>query len=101
MKININVLRQSIDVVLHRLENLNGETIEINKDYYWQLDSDVIFDLSQQPSAKQCGSLSDDWNELVKLSENPARCNIADIERIAGIMTALSHEISNYENKFM
>lgn len=101
MKINISILRQSIDMVLQRIQDLNGDVVEIDEDYYWGLDSDEMFNFDKIPSIRLCGSLIDDYSEIAKLSKSTDRANIVDLERIAGIITALSYGISNSRDKFM
>lgn len=68
MKININELKNGFDKVLSNLLNNGIEEIEIDVDYYWNIDESEKYNVEKDPKKIDIGQLSDDYEELCKIN---------------------------------
>jgi len=68
MKVNINLLRSSIDTLLKQVQEMRGDEIEIDADLYWFVQKESLHDPSSEPVAEPggltLGSLDDDWQQI-------------------------------------
>jgi hypothetical protein len=69
MKIEIDTLRIALERLLAHAEQMKGNTIEIEADYYWSVTKEELHDPTKEPSAMTLGSLEDDWTNLVALAQ--------------------------------
>jgi len=45
----------------------NIREIKFTKDYYWEFDSESLYEVSKQPATESIGSLIEDWKTLKEL----------------------------------
>ena len=64
-KIALSELRSSINAIFDHIENdLKIREIELEKNFYWEVDSESLFDTRSKPLLDSVGSLHDDWEFL-------------------------------------
>ncbi|HEY9132095.1 MAG TPA: hypothetical protein VIM98_10090 [Dyella sp.] len=72
--VNISDLRRIVNDLLEHAETVNGPELRLDQDYYWSLDSDVLYDMTRQPpGADRVGSLGDSWEFLRNMKEQDIR----------------------------
>jgi hypothetical protein len=68
--INIPELRRIVNELLLHAERLAGQSVAIDSDFYWDLPSPEMWDVSKDiPKVDQVGSLGDDLGFLRSMSE--------------------------------
>lgn len=75
MRISISRLRQVTDRILkHVEEHLDVDSVEIQREYYWDVQSPARYDYDPGGAAPNpdLRSFSDDWTVIQGLSNNPA-----------------------------
>lgn len=95
MLIKLSELEQILKILLERYEQIDSPSIKVNKDYYWQIDSDDRFDMAKKPEL-MVGSLFDDIAELRKLPLDQHRVSVVDFDRFAHVISAIGQIM--YEN---
>jgi hypothetical protein len=68
--INLNELQRAINVVLDHLIKTRGiETVNLDKDFYWDIPSETLYDMNLDPPNLRIdvGSLYCDWEMFGKL----------------------------------
>jgi hypothetical protein len=64
--VNISELRRIVDALLTHVEKVHGPEFRLENDYYWDLDSDVMYDMGKTINkVEETGSLGDDWEFLL------------------------------------
>jgi hypothetical protein len=90
MKITTGELRRAIDVLLAEFEANGVSEWDVDRDYYWDVPSDVRYDPYAHPTQLSLGQLSYDIERVKKLadgSNGPVSLGlvwVASILRIAG-----------------
>lgn len=92
MNINKNELLRIIKIISTEIENNLTQTIEINKDYYWDLELDKMFDIDKDPSSYTMGQISDDWESIKRLLLKDEIPISYDLVRLAYILFHLRIE---------
>lgn len=91
MKVDIDMLQKITTNLLSKLSERMGNEIEINNDYYWDFAFEELYDPYKEPKNLTLGQLSDDLNEIARLSQSDDAI-IYDLKRIAEIFKTLSFE---------
>lgn len=97
MKVNIDELEKIILSLLLKLKKSKGHKVEINKDYYWEIDEEQLYNPLKEPTVRALGQLSDDLNELQRLLKSDETLGEAiayDLKRVSEILKAISIENS-------
>jgi hypothetical protein len=92
MEINIDELQLILSQLLSRLKEIKGTHIELNNDFYWDIPSEELYNPYQEPKELTLGKLSDDWQEIKRLTDNQLDAIPYDLKRISNILKALSIE---------
>jgi len=90
MEINKEDLKQIIDQIKLELDEWFKDNINLDDDFYWQMDSKECYRFAEEPNNFSLGQLTDDWTELLRLkteSEIPIKY---DMYRLAAILKYLS-----------
>lgn len=88
--INIDDLQKTISLLLMKLRERKGITIELKNDYYWDINSNELYNPYEQPKDFALGQLSFDWEHIEKA--NPDELIPYDFEKVSCILKALSNE---------
>lgn len=91
MKVKLEDMEQMISIILRQYKEFYGDEIEMENDFYWKLDENVLYAPNMEPRDFSLGQLSDDWDTL----QNSAKSGDLvpyDLQRISNILTALSIE---------
>ena len=68
MKIEIEELRKITNLIFdHIRDDINVSEINLDKDFYWDIDDDKIYDMESKPVEVDVGQLHDDWEFLSKI----------------------------------
>lgn len=66
--INIGELRRIVNDLLDHVEAINGPELRLDQDYYWDVDSGLLYDMARDaPKTELVGSLGDSWEFLLNL----------------------------------
>jgi hypothetical protein len=66
--ISIPDLRRIVDGLLAHVEKVHGSEFRLEDDYYWDLSSEVMYDLKNKiEKVDHVGSLGDSWEFLLNL----------------------------------
>lgn len=69
--VNIGELRRIVNDLLDHAESVNGPELRLDQDYYWDLDSEVLYDVTKKVSdVDLVGSLGDSWGFLLNLERD-------------------------------
>lgn len=96
MKLEVREIKQVIDAVFdHILDDLKIETLTINGevDFYWEVPNDTLFDAKNDPPELSIGRLSDDWDFLRRILDNPTEASSLMLTHAAPLLRYLGEKI--------
>ena len=68
--VSIAELRRIVDGLLAHVEKVHGPEFRLEDDYYWELNSDVMYDMKKDiEKVDEVGSLGDDWEFLFNMRD--------------------------------
>lgn len=94
MNISITEIEKVAIMLLASLKKSKGDNIVVEKDLYWSIPVEELYDPYREPSEFTLGQLSDDLQEIKRLSVNPKDAVPYDLERLAMLIKILAVENS-------
>jgi hypothetical protein len=91
MKISIDEIQKITLLLLSKLKESKGNEIEINSDFYWDIDDNELYNPYEEPKDITLGQLSDDLEEIQRLI-NSDDAFAYDLRRLSNILKVLSIE---------
>ena len=91
MKVNIDILEKIIHSLFSELKEKNGNQIEIESDYYWDISNEEMYNPYEEPANMSLGQLSDDLAEIMRLQKDDSAIPY-DFHRVANILKILGFE---------
>jgi hypothetical protein len=84
-------LREAFDVLLRHLEATTGADVALDKEYFWSVPSDELYDATNEPSSLTIGQLSESWQHLEDLLADQDRSLAYHLVGIADVLRAIGH----------
>jgi hypothetical protein len=90
VRVPVALLRRASELLLDHLESVEGDAVLVDKDYYWAIAPEQLYDAYTEPSAFTVGQLSECLENLEQIVEDPSRSTsfalvwLADLLRSAG-----------------
>ena len=72
MELDIHNLKRILDLIFEHLSkdlNVSNVPIEADKDFYWEVPTENLFDVRKDQPRLDIGRLSDDWDFLQRMAE--------------------------------
>lgn len=64
MSIDINTLEKATLVIFQYLRDIGVDSVDLEEDFYWDIDKEQRYDPYKEPTEMDLGQLSDDWEEI-------------------------------------
>ncbi|MGI8310684.1 hypothetical protein [Saccharopolyspora hattusasensis] len=92
---SVEVLRQVFNAALDSLQDRVGDTVELDKDFFWSIPQEAKYDNYTPPEADQLtlGQLSETWNNLVRLAEPGETVPTYALVWIGDVLKALGYQV--------
>jgi len=92
--VSVEVLRRVLNQALDNLEQQVGETVELDKDFFWSISPEAAYDIYTQPNPDQLtvGQLSESWNNLAQLLSRGEPVPPYALVWISDVLKALGHQ---------
>jgi hypothetical protein len=74
MKIATEDLRRAFEALVSHLEGTGQEVVDIPWDYYWDMPKEERYDPYSEPRNLNLGQISDDWNEILEITDGTMPC---------------------------
>ena len=98
MKIKLEELDLLLRMLIKKAAKVNISDFELEQDYYWNIDSDLKYNMNVDPELN-VGSLFDDWRSLIKAKENNEFTNL-DFERLGNLLIYFHEYLSKSDEIF-
>lgn len=92
--VSVETLRQVLNQALDGLQRKAGETVELDKDFFWSLPPEAAYDVYTPPEADQLtiGQLTESWNNLAGIHARGDTVPPYALVWIADVLKALGHQ---------
>lgn len=94
MRIDVEELQAITTILYEHLESLGIKHIDIPDDYYWNINSQEIYDPYQTPSNLDMGQLTENWQELQKLLKRESEPLAYEFVWLAALLRAIGEKIA-------
>lgn len=95
MEIDLRDLRRvTLRLLDHLIETRGINTVEIDRNFYWQVPSEKRFDTSAMPAELDAGSLVDDWGFVSGLLQNDSPPVAYQLTELAHLLTFIGEKMS-------
>lgn len=90
MKVDVRQVRKIVLRLLdHIIERHEVVEVDLNKDFFWVVPPDSVYEVEHQPSQLDVGSLEDEWQFVSSLLNPDARPTAYQLTQIAPILAAM------------
>jgi hypothetical protein len=93
MRITTADLREACQRLLAHVEDVAGNAVVVEKDFYWDIPRDARFDVHREPEKFTVGQLSDDWNELQRIATGKAEPVAYALVWLSSIIRAIGEQV--------
>jgi hypothetical protein len=69
--VSVQLLRQTVEMLLRHLEEIEGPELRLEKDYFWSIPEEQLYDVYSEPTSFTIGQLSESVSNLEALAEDP------------------------------
>jgi len=93
-RVDLDLLEATFSLLLARLRAADGPTVMLDRDYYWSIPDDEVFDVSSPPGNLGIGQVTEclDWLAALRADQDRALpyhlVNLGDVLRAIGARTA-------------
>ncbi|GAB4582259.1 hypothetical protein Ntsu_00910 [Nocardia sp. IFM 10818] len=87
-------LRRSFEVLLDHVEAVAGTgVVSLDKDYFWSVPAEQLYDINSEPSDLTIGQLSESWQHMRDLLTNQDRALSYHLVWLADVLRAIGQDI--------
>lgn len=101
MEIDLVQLKKIVDRLFeHVIETRGVKTLQLEKDYYWNIPDDAVYKMDSKPAELNIGSLSDDWGFISGLLKTDADPVAYQFTEVSPLLRYLGETLSRDLAKF-
>jgi hypothetical protein len=89
IRIPVDRLRQVCDQLLTHLAHQEGGTVELERDYFWSLDDESLYNVYSEPGQPVIGQVSESWQHLDQLLQQPDDTPTRHLVWLADVLRAI------------
>ncbi|MGJ3353240.1 hypothetical protein [Providencia sp. Je.9.19] len=84
MKIELSLLEEAVVTIFKEMKEQGVDDIDLDSDFYWNVPSEFIYDVYNEPPRLDIGQLEDDYETLCKAKEKEllVKYNLKNISTI-------------------
>ncbi|WP_309108256.1 hypothetical protein [Arthrobacter sp.] len=94
-RVSVQFLKEAIAVLLQHLEEVEGPEIGLEKDYFWSIPPERLYDVYNEPSSFTIGQLTESLGNLEKMVDDPTRVLSYGLVSMADVLRAVGQEVLN------
>ena len=90
--VSLNLLRRVSAILLDRLEELEGESLGIEQDLFWNVTPQDMYNLDRKPADLAIGQLSESLDWLKGVDEDPGLAISYGLVWLGEVLAALGYQ---------
>ncbi|MGM1017310.1 MAG: hypothetical protein ACQEW8_07215 [Actinomycetota bacterium] len=93
VKIPVATMRRVAEVLLQHVEQLEGDVVEIENDYFWSVPAETQYDMTQEPRALTIGQLSESLEHVQAFEADSSSVISYGLVWLGDIMRAVGQRV--------
>ncbi|WP_136706756.1 hypothetical protein [Agromyces sp. H66] len=93
MEISIELLRRASTLLLDHLEEIGGDVVEVDEDYFWSVAPEQLYSLYEKPTEHTVGSLSDSLENVTEIADGTRATISYGLVWLADILGAVGRNV--------
>lgn len=92
--VSVEALRQAMNEALDRLQEAVGDTVEVDRDMFWDVRPEVRYDVYTQPGPDDLtvGQVTEAWDNVSKLRAAKAPMHAHSLVWLADVLRAVGSQ---------
>jgi hypothetical protein len=91
LRIPVQQLRAAFELIMQRITEDEGENISLERDYFWSIAPDALYNPYTDPGEPGMGQLSESWQHLEDVLKDNSLAMPHHLVWLADVMRALGH----------
>jgi len=95
-EIDLQDLKKVIDLIISRLiekHNIKQISLSEKQDFYWEVPTDKLYKIDEDQPQLDIGRLSDDWDLLQSILENPEHAVSLELIHVAPLLRWIGEKV--------
>jgi hypothetical protein len=93
LRIDIGQLRRAALTALDHLESSAGKSVVLEKDFFWSIPAEAMYDLDREPTELTVGQLSESWQHIADLDRDPSQGLAFHLVWLAQVLQAIGQDV--------
>jgi hypothetical protein len=93
VRIPVEDLRRAADILLDHLESTVGGVVELDRDMFWAVPPDALYDVYQEPGELTIGQLTESRDNIARVLEDQDSALSYGLVWLADVLRAVGHEV--------
>jgi hypothetical protein len=93
LKICLTDLAKAFDLVAQHIRKTQGDVIELDEDYYWDMDESQLYDPNKEPASFSLGQLSHDVERLEQIVSGEAPAIGNSMAWLGSVLRAVGQKV--------
>ncbi|MEU3567535.1 hypothetical protein AB0E96_03750 [Kitasatospora sp. NPDC036755] len=95
LHVPLDELRRSFDALIRHVESTTtGGGVVLDKDYFWSIPSDEMYDVMKNPETLTIGQLTESWQHLRDLPADEDRALGYHLVWLADVLRAIGQDLT-------
>lgn len=94
VRVSVDLLRRASEILLDHLETVEGDAVFLERDFYWVIAPEQLYDVYTEPSTFTIGQLSECVENLEQIAEDPARSTSFALTWLADLLRGAGHVVT-------
>ena len=91
--VSVALLRQIMNRALDHARDVAGDRIDLERDFFWSVPPDELYDVYTRPEELTIGQLAESWENLTTLQQDDGAVTAYALVWIADVLRALGHQL--------
>lgn len=91
--VSVELLRKIMNRALDHVRDVGGDTIHLERDFFWSISPDELYDVYTRPEELNIGQLTESWGNLTALQQDSEPVVAYAFVWIADVLRALGHQV--------
>jgi hypothetical protein len=92
VRVRVDQLRQVFELLIDHVEKGQGGQLPVSRDYFWSIPAPERYDVYNQPGELTVGQVSEAWDNLHEMLEDPSKVIGYGLVWLADVLRALGDE---------
>jgi len=93
IQIPIATLKQAARVLLEHVEELDGDVVSVDHDYYWAIAPEQLYDVFREPAELTIGQLTECLDHLNSIIADPGTATSYGLVWLADLLRAVGQTV--------